>query len=109
MLVSIVWLGIIGFIDDYIKVFRKNKEGLAGRFKIAGQIGLGIIIGSVMYWNQHVVTSREVTGGQPKIFNSTEHVASEPKARKDENGKTRMYVTVRSAVSSTEAPLTVSR
>src|SRR3954470_24643281 len=45
MLVSTVWLGIIGFLDDYIKVFKKNKEGLAGRFKILGQVGLGIIIG----------------------------------------------------------------
>jgi phospho-N-acetylmuramoyl-pentapeptide-transferase len=59
MIVSTIWLGLVGFLDDYIKVFKKNKEGLAGRFKIAGQIGLGIIIGSVMYWNENVVTSRK--------------------------------------------------
>jgi phospho-N-acetylmuramoyl-pentapeptide-transferase len=106
MLVSTVWLGLVGFLDDYIKVFKKNKEGLAGRFKIAGQIGLGIIVGSVMYWNENVVTSREVTGGQPKLFNSTEHIASKPKPRKDETGKTRMYVWVRSAV--TTVPFTKS-
>ncbi len=70
MIVSTIWLGLVGFLDDYIKVFQKNKEGLAGRFKIAGQIGLGIIVGSVMYWNQNVVTSREVTEGQARIFNS---------------------------------------
>jgi len=106
MLVSTIWLGLVGFLDDYIKVFRKNKEGLAGRFKIAGQIGLGIIVGSVMYWNENVVTSREVTGAQPRIFNSTEHIASAPKQRKDENGKTRTYVTVQSAV--TTVPFTKS-
>src|SRR4051812_21865358 len=44
MLVSTVWLGLIGFLDDYIKVFKKNKEGLAGKFKIIGQVGLGLIV-----------------------------------------------------------------
>ncbi|MFY7943329.1 MAG: phospho-N-acetylmuramoyl-pentapeptide-transferase, partial [Crocinitomicaceae bacterium] len=43
MLISTIWLGLIGFLDDYIKVFRKNKEGLKGRFKIIGQIGVGLI------------------------------------------------------------------
>ena len=47
MLVSTVWLGCIGFLDDYIKTFRHKKEGLKGRFKIVGQVGLGIIVGSV--------------------------------------------------------------
>src|SRR5690606_12350275 len=45
MLITTVWMGAIGFLDDYIKVFRKNKEGLAGRFKIVGQVGLAIIVG----------------------------------------------------------------
>ena len=48
MLVTTVWMGIIGFIDDYIKVFKKDKEGLAGRFKIMGQVGLALIIGWTM-------------------------------------------------------------
>src|SRR5690606_28605538 len=65
MVLSTLWLGLVGFIDDYIKVFRKNKEGLAGRFKIMGQVGLGIIVGTTMYYNQHVVTAREVIPGQP--------------------------------------------
>ncbi|MBX7203809.1 MAG: phospho-N-acetylmuramoyl-pentapeptide-transferase [Bacteroidia bacterium] len=56
MLVSTVWLGLVGFLDDYIKVFKKNKEGLAGRFKILGQVGLGVIVGSVLYFNEHVKT-----------------------------------------------------
>ncbi len=97
MIVSTIWLGIVGFIDDYIKVFKKNKEGLAGRFKIMGQIGLGIIVGLTMYYNQHVVTSREITPGQPTVYNTTEKVVSEPVTRKDENGKTRKYVRVRTA------------
>jgi len=59
LIISTCWLGMIGFIDDYIKVFRKNKEGLAGRFKIAGQIGLGLIVGLTLYFNSSVVI-REV-------------------------------------------------
>lgn len=53
--VSTIWLGAIGFIDDYIKVFKKNKEGLAGKFKIFGQISLGIIVGLTLYFNEDVV------------------------------------------------------
>ena len=55
MLISTVWLGAIGFIDDYIKVFRKNKEGLAGKFKIVGQVGLGLIVGVTMYVSDDMV------------------------------------------------------
>jgi len=54
MLLATVWLGAIGFIDDYIKVFKKNKEGLKGRFKVVGQIGVGIIVGSIMYFHPDV-------------------------------------------------------
>ncbi|GAB2479212.1 phospho-N-acetylmuramoyl-pentapeptide-transferase [Algoriphagus taiwanensis] len=55
LLITTVWLGLIGFLDDYIKVFRKNKEGLKGRFKIVGQIGIGIIVGTTLYFNDDVV------------------------------------------------------
>ncbi len=55
MIVSTVWCGAIGFLDDYIKVFRHNKEGLKGKFKIVGQIGLGIIVGTVMCFSEDVV------------------------------------------------------
>jgi len=55
MILATVWLGAIGFIDDYIKVHKKNKEGLAGKFKIVGQIGVGIIIGAIMMWHPDVV------------------------------------------------------
>ena len=49
LLVSTVWLGLIGGLDDYIKVFRHRKEGLKGRFKIVGQVGLGVIVGTTMW------------------------------------------------------------
>jgi len=55
LLVTTVWLGGIGFLDDYIKVFRKNKEGLAGRFKIIGQIVIGIVVGATLYFHEDVV------------------------------------------------------
>jgi len=55
ILISTVWLGIIGFLDDYIKVFKKDKKGLAGKFKILGQVGLGLIVGSTMYFSDSIV------------------------------------------------------
>jgi phospho-N-acetylmuramoyl-pentapeptide-transferase len=60
LLVSTVWLGIIGFLDDYIKVFKKNKKGLAGKFKIVGQIGVGIIVGSILYFHPDVTVMEKV-------------------------------------------------
>ncbi|MFA6701967.1 MAG: phospho-N-acetylmuramoyl-pentapeptide-transferase [Dysgonamonadaceae bacterium] len=55
MIISTIWLGTLGFADDYIKVFRKNKEGLKGKFKIVAQIGLGLIVGFMMYVSPNVV------------------------------------------------------
>ncbi len=98
MLLSTVWLGLVGFIDDYIKVFKKNKEGLSGRFKILGQVGLGIIVGLTLYYNQHVTISREVVKGKSTLYNSTEKIVSAPYSRKDENGKKHTYVQVKSAI-----------
>jgi phospho-N-acetylmuramoyl-pentapeptide-transferase len=60
LITTTVWLGGIGFLDDYIKVFRKNKDGLAGRFKIVGQVGIGIIVGTTLYFHEDVVI-REFT------------------------------------------------
>ena len=62
LLITTVWMGAIGFIDDYIKTFRKNKDGLKGRFKILGQIGLGIIVGATLYFNDNVTIKSEKTG-----------------------------------------------
>jgi len=61
MMITTVWMGAIGFLDDYIKVFRKNKEGLAGRFKIVGQVGLGVIIACTMYFHPDVVVRETVS------------------------------------------------
>ena len=55
LIVSAIWMGAIGYLDDYIKVFRKNKEGLAGKFKIVGQVGLGLIVGLTLYFHPDVV------------------------------------------------------
>ena len=61
MLITTVWMGTIGFIDDYIKVFKKDKEGLAGRFKIMGQVGLALIIGWTMYFHPDIVVREQVS------------------------------------------------
>lgn len=60
MVLATVWLGLIGFLDDYIKVFRKNKEGLKGRFKIIGQLGVGILVGSILYFSNDVRVHKRV-------------------------------------------------
>ncbi|MEO8150549.1 MAG: phospho-N-acetylmuramoyl-pentapeptide-transferase [Bacteroidia bacterium] len=64
LLISTVWLGFIGLLDDYIKVFKKDKEGLAGRFKILGQVGLGIIVGCILCFNQFVVVREKIPAGE---------------------------------------------
>jgi phospho-N-acetylmuramoyl-pentapeptide-transferase len=61
MLVTTVWLGLIGFLDDYIKVFRKNKEGLRGKFKIIGQVGLGLIVGLTLFLSNDVKIRERIT------------------------------------------------
>ena len=71
MLFTTIWLGSIGFIDDYIKVFKKDKRGLAGKFKVLGQIILGLIVGSVLYFDSSVVIKEKVSN--PKYIN-TQHI-----------------------------------
>lgn len=60
MLITTLWLGLIGFVDDYIKIYRKNKEGLAGRFKILGQIVLGLVIGITLCFSDDVMITERV-------------------------------------------------
>jgi len=60
MLITTVWLGVVGFLDDYIKVFKKNKKGLKGRFKIVGQVGLGLIVGLTLYLSPTAVMHENV-------------------------------------------------
>jgi phospho-N-acetylmuramoyl-pentapeptide-transferase len=59
LIVTTIWMGLIGFIDDYIKVFKKDKEGLKGRFKVLGQVGLGVFVGAVMYFHPGVTIKQE--------------------------------------------------
>ncbi|HPB05752.1 MAG TPA: phospho-N-acetylmuramoyl-pentapeptide-transferase [Prolixibacteraceae bacterium] len=91
MIITTVWLGFIGFVDDYIKVFRKDKKGLAGKFKVLGQISLGILVASTLYFNDDVVVREKVkdfngnfiseikvdaeTGAQEVVYKS-QHVKS---------------------------------
>lgn len=75
MLVTTVWLGSLGFLDDYIKVFKKDKEGLHGRFKIIGQIGLGLIVGLTLYLSPDVVIRENV---QVKGVNNEEVIKYTP-------------------------------
>ncbi len=69
MIIATVWLGAIGFLDDYIKVFKKNKEGLSGKFKIVGQVGLGLIVGLTMYLSPDIVIREniEVKGYKERV------------------------------------------
>ena len=72
MIISTVWLGILGFLDDYIKSFRHNKDGLKGKFKIVGQVGLGVIVGTVMCFSQDVVIREKISTPTEKVYvNST--------------------------------------
>ena len=68
MIVSTVWLGTIGFIDDYIKVFKKDKKGLAGKFKILGQLGIGLIVGFTLYFHQDVKIKEKVAIDPDKTY-----------------------------------------
>lgn len=70
MLVTTIWLGLIGFLDDYIKVFKKNKEGLAGKFKVMGQVALGIAVGLVLAFDNDVVI-RQYLLGNTGLYSTT--------------------------------------
>lgn len=74
LVATTVWLGLIGFLDDYIKAFKKNKEGLAGRFKIVGQVTIGLIVGLTLYFNENVV----VRESMPAATASIEAMAQSP-------------------------------
>jgi phospho-N-acetylmuramoyl-pentapeptide-transferase len=70
MLVTTIWLGLIGFLDDYIKVFKKDKEGLAARFKIIGQVGIGLIVGITLYCNNSVVVKERVVSNGSDAYHN---------------------------------------
>lgn len=70
LLITTLWMGAIGFLDDYIKIFKKDKEGLKGTFKIIGQVGLGLIVGALLYFNEHV-TIKEELPPQEQVINDS--------------------------------------
>jgi phospho-N-acetylmuramoyl-pentapeptide-transferase len=72
MLFTTIWLGMLGFMDDYIKVFQKNKAGLPGKYKIAGQFILGLVVGLVMYFNPSVVVREQPVAEQEIVINLEE-------------------------------------
>ena len=82
MLVTTVWLGFIGFLDDYIKVFRKNKEGLQGRFKIVGQVGLGLIVGLTLFLSPDAVIRENARTVQTNDTEIVEYAAKSIKSTK---------------------------
>src|SRR5690554_1621528 len=61
LIVTTLWMGVIGFIDDYIKKFKNDKEGLPGRFKVIGQVGLGLFVGVTMYFHPDIVVQHNTT------------------------------------------------
>ncbi len=75
MLISTVWLGAIGFLDDYIKVFKKNKEGLQGKFKVIGQIGIGLLVGAVLFFHPDVVIKERVSANQQSAYSFDEAIS----------------------------------
>jgi phospho-N-acetylmuramoyl-pentapeptide-transferase len=77
MLVATVWLGFIGFLDDYIKVFKKNKEGLAGKFKIIGQVGIGLITAVTLYCSESVVVKEKVIAENSPSYTTVDVIEDE--------------------------------
>jgi phospho-N-acetylmuramoyl-pentapeptide-transferase len=72
LIITTVWLGLIGFLDDYIKVFKKDKKGLAGKFKVVGQVGLGLIVGLTLYFSEEVVIREPATEAEISAIQANE-------------------------------------
>jgi len=86
LLITTVWMGLIGFLDDYIKVFKKDKQGLKGKFKVLGQVGLGLIVGSMLYFNDNVTIKEQLPVGQQIV---------------QENGKRQLFGEARKSTKTT--------
>ena len=79
LVASVIWMGAIGFIDDYLKKIKKNKDGLSGKFKVVGQVGLGLIVGITMYFHEGVTIKREYVDSEQNHISVVERFASEEK------------------------------
>lgn len=84
MIITTIWVGFIGFMDDYIKIFKKNKEGLAGKFKIIGQVGLGLIVALTLYISDDVVLRVNVTPPAGVTVASADAIYDEPSGNSEE-------------------------
>ena len=86
-------MGLIGFLDDYIKVYKKNKKGLAGRFKILGQVGLGLIVGCAVYLHPDIYVKQEIAQHEVERFDS-----SRISSMHDEGGDQHFFVKIKEPV-----------
>jgi phospho-N-acetylmuramoyl-pentapeptide-transferase len=91
MVIATIWLGTIGFLDDYIKVFKKNKQGLAGKFKVVGQLGVGIIVGSMLYFHPDVKVHKKVDAEY--VLNAGEVDVTEKHANTETGSKSKWIET----------------
>ncbi|MGO3707173.1 MAG: phospho-N-acetylmuramoyl-pentapeptide-transferase [Mesonia hippocampi] len=85
LIITTLWMGAIGFLDDYIKTFKKNKEGLKGRFKVIGQVGLGVIVGAIMFFHPDVTVKQkanDTTVHQQTIGSKVVNFKNEEKSTK---------------------------
>ena len=80
LIVTTIWMGVIGFIDDYIKIFKKDKQGLKGIFKVIGQVGLGLIVGTVLYFSPDVTVRKDTLTSRVKIENNIKPADLEEKS-----------------------------
>lgn len=80
LIVSMIWMGAIGFIDDYLKKIKKNKDGLSGKFKVIGQVGLGLIVGTTMYFHKDITIKREMSDVPTNQISVVQKFSTEEKA-----------------------------
>lgn len=92
LIVTTLWMGTIGFIDDYIKKFKKDKEGLKGRFKVMGQVGLGIIVGTTLYFNSDVTIKEKLPIAQQQELLKVDPNISPSKLFEDEERSTKTTI-----------------
>lgn len=92
LIVTTVWMGIIGFIDDYIKKFKKDKEGLKGRFKVLGQVGLGIIVGTTLFFHQDVTIKEKLSVSEQQQILSVDPNVAPSKLYKAEERSTKTTI-----------------
>ncbi|WP_406682924.1 phospho-N-acetylmuramoyl-pentapeptide-transferase [Seonamhaeicola sp. MEBiC1930] len=92
LIITTLWMGVIGFIDDYIKKFKNNKEGLKGRFKVLGQVGLGIIVGATLYFHQDVVIKEKLPIAEQQQIIETNPDAKESAFFKPEEKSTKTTI-----------------